>query len=84
MPLYDFRCRRCSHEFETLVRGQEPAVCPACHSDDVERLLAAFAVRSAERTEAAARRARRRAAAIARRENIAREEELARHRHYGD
>lgn len=84
MPLYDFRCRVCGHEFEALVRGEEPVRCPACEAGDVERLMAAFAVRSAERTEAAARKARRQAARIARRENIAREQELARHRRFGD
>lgn len=84
MPLYDFRCRRCDHPFEALVAGGESVVCPACGSPDVERQLPRFAVRSAERTDAAARKARRQAAAAARRENIAREQELARHRRYGD
>ncbi len=84
MPLYDFRCPACGHVFEALVRGEEAVCCPACQAPGAERQLATFAVRSAERTEAAARKARRHAAAVARRENIAREEELARHRRYGD
>lgn len=54
MPLYLYTCRACGHEFETLVRaGSEPA-CPACQSGDLERQISTFAVKSGERTRAAA------------------------------
>jgi len=52
MPLYDFECRRCGHEFEVLVRPGSPAlVCSECGSDDLEKLLSGFAV-SSETTRA--------------------------------
>ena len=54
MPLYDFRCRACGREFETLVRPQSTPECPECHGQDLERLPSTFAVKSSERTRAAA------------------------------
>lgn len=39
MPLYDYVCRECEHEFEALVRdGQKPA-CPSCGTKKLERKL---------------------------------------------
>ena len=49
MPLYDFHCRGCGHEFEALVRaGGDAPACPACKSADLERLLSTFAMTSDE------------------------------------
>ena len=53
MPLYDYSCKKCGHEFEVLIRpGSSAVACGACGSDDVERLLSGFAV-SSEHTRAA-------------------------------
>ncbi|RLB05799.1 MAG: zinc ribbon domain-containing protein [Deltaproteobacteria bacterium] len=45
MPLYEYRCRACGHNFETL-RGlqerDEEVVCPKCGQKKAERLLSAF------------------------------------------
>jgi putative FmdB family regulatory protein len=42
MPLYEYRCAACRHEFEALVRAQDPApTCPSCKSSDLEKLLTA-------------------------------------------
>jgi putative FmdB family regulatory protein len=55
MPIYDFHCRSCGNEFEALSRAQDPPVtCPSCKGADLERLVSAFAVSSAEKTAAAA------------------------------
>jgi putative FmdB family regulatory protein len=60
MPLYDFRCRGCGHEFEALVRPPETSIlCPSCRQSDVERMLSAFAVSTDERRSAAAKASRR-------------------------
>jgi putative FmdB family regulatory protein len=61
MPLFDFRCRACGHEFEALTRPQDPPVtCPACRSPDLERLLSGFALHTDERRAAAVRDSRKR------------------------
>ena len=45
MPIYDFKCRNCSNEFEALVLKKTP-VCPKCASEDLERLLSMPVVHS--------------------------------------
>ena len=42
MPLYDFRCLECEHEFEALSEWKptKPVLCPECMGR-VERLLSA-------------------------------------------
>jgi putative FmdB family regulatory protein len=48
MPIFEYACRGCGKEFETLVRASSPAPeCPDCHSGDLEKKLSAFAVASA-------------------------------------
>lgn len=45
MPLYDYRCRSCGKTFELLRQMQDAErdlECPACHSEEVERLLSSF------------------------------------------
>ncbi|WP_084288083.1 FmdB family zinc ribbon protein [Desulfovermiculus halophilus] len=42
MRLYEFRCLKCEHEFEDLVRSDQDTVhCPKCGSTQVTRLLSA-------------------------------------------
>jgi putative FmdB family regulatory protein len=82
MPLFDFRCRACGHDFEALIRpgGSDTATCPSCESTDLEKLLSTFAVSSAERTQSFADTKRKKAAAVAHRDNAAIERETAAHR----
>jgi putative FmdB family regulatory protein len=80
MPLYDFRCRACGHEFEVLVRpGDEPPACPSCHKREIDRLLSTFAVSYAEKTAAAAKDSRRRQIAARKDALIADEEYRQKH-----
>jgi putative FmdB family regulatory protein len=62
MPIYDFHCRACGHDFEALVRPQdlEPPRCPSCQAVDLERQLSTFAVSTAERRQAAVKQSRQR------------------------
>jgi putative FmdB family regulatory protein len=62
MPIYDFHCRACGHDFEALVRPQDPGPtrCPSCQSVDLERQIGSFAVSTAEKTAAAAKQSRQR------------------------
>jgi len=80
MPIYDFHCRACGHEFEGLSRAQDPPVtCPSCKGQDLERLPSGFAVSSAEKTAAAAADARKRQVRANRDKVIADEEYRKQH-----
>jgi putative FmdB family regulatory protein len=59
MPIYEYRCRACAEQFETLVRVSDTPVCPSCHGQDLEQMLSLFAVSSEERSRAALNAARR-------------------------
>jgi putative FmdB family regulatory protein len=39
MPLFEYACRKCEHNFEALVFGDEKVACPECQSERLERLL---------------------------------------------
>jgi putative FmdB family regulatory protein len=39
MPIYEYQCDQCGHEFESLVFGCEAPVCPTCESHQVTRLM---------------------------------------------
>jgi putative FmdB family regulatory protein len=43
MPLYEYACRECAHEFELLVRNSDAPQCPACHGTALQRRLSTFA-----------------------------------------
>ena len=77
MPLYDYRCKACGVEFEALVRPPSAPVCPACASDDLERLLSgfSFSVRS-DGLSAAARRAVQKQQASQHRDQAAYQQEI--------
>jgi putative FmdB family regulatory protein len=79
MPLYDFHCRSCGHEFEALVRGAESPACPKCHGRDLERLLSTFALSTDERRQAAVRDSRKRQVRANRDKVIAEEEYRQKH-----
>jgi len=39
MPLYEYQCEQCTHQFEKLVHNGETVACPECRSERLERLL---------------------------------------------
>ncbi|MCC7123294.1 MAG: zinc ribbon domain-containing protein [Acidobacteria bacterium] len=44
MPLYEYECQTCHHQFELLVRESTTIECPSCHSAELEKQLSVFAV----------------------------------------
>jgi putative FmdB family regulatory protein len=76
VPIYEYRCRTCAHEFEVLVRGPDPIACPSCQAADPERILSLFAVSSEGRSQTALHEARRQfTVGTARRDQIRHEQE---------
>ena len=47
MPLYEYTCRTCTHQFELLVRNGQTLECPSCHGDSLERRFSVFAAHTA-------------------------------------
>ena len=50
MPIYEYTCHRCHHEFEELVRsmsGRSKPVCPECGGRRVGRRQSVFAAHQA-------------------------------------
>lgn len=47
MPIYEYTCSRCAHDFETLVMSaSEPVACESCGSRKVEKRFSVFGVGS--------------------------------------
>jgi putative FmdB family regulatory protein len=44
MPIFEYVCKECEHEFEALVFGKQKAECPKCQSKKLEPQLSVFAV----------------------------------------
>ena len=44
MPIFEYICKDCDHEFEALVYGNEKAACPQCHGKKLAAQLSVFAV----------------------------------------
>jgi putative FmdB family regulatory protein len=64
MPIYEYQCRGCAHQFELIVLPASPVpACPECQSQDLEQLLSAFAVSSADTRHASLQAARRKSVA---------------------
>jgi len=81
MPIYEYKCRACGHQFETLVRASSTPNCPSCQSQDLERLLSVSTVTTPGTKKAALGAARKQLAQKRRGEEIQRREEERRHPH---
>lgn len=82
MPIYEYRCESCAHEFETLVRGEARPSCPECDSLELERLMSLPRVKSSTTRDMAMRAAKKRDASQAKdrmQERIRYEESHDRH-----
>lgn len=47
MPLYDYRCKSCKHDYESIARGTddaEAATCPKCGTAGAERKIVRFRI----------------------------------------
>ncbi|NPV44469.1 FmdB family zinc ribbon protein [Koleobacter methoxysyntrophicus] len=48
MPIYDFKCKDCGHEFSTLTshRNRDAVKCPECNSKNIKQEFKPFAIGS--------------------------------------
>ncbi len=46
MPIFEYICQECQHEFESLVFGRDKAKCPKCRSRKLSPQLSVFAMSS--------------------------------------
>ncbi|HXT16372.1 MAG TPA: zinc ribbon domain-containing protein [Gemmatimonadaceae bacterium] len=58
MPIFDYRCRSCSHAFEVFIRGAKIPSCPECGSEELEKQFSLPAIKSQGTHDKAMRAAR--------------------------
>lgn len=44
MPIFEYICKQCQHQFEALVFGRDKVACPKCKSKSLAPQLSVFAV----------------------------------------
>jgi putative FmdB family regulatory protein len=42
VPLFEYECKKCGHEFEALVIGSKKPVCPKCKGEDLAKRVSAL------------------------------------------
>jgi len=42
VPLFEYQCKKCGHEFEALVVGARTPVCPKCKSEELEKRVSSL------------------------------------------
>jgi len=53
MPIFEYVCQQCKHQFEAIVLGTQKAACPKCESKRLSQQLSSFAVRGEKSQESA-------------------------------
>ena len=53
MPIFEYVCQKCSHQFEAVVLGTQKAACPKCESKRLYQKISSFAVRGEKSHESA-------------------------------
>ena len=81
MPIFEYECRACGHEFEVLVRTGDVPACPSCTSQDLKKLLSLSSISSADIRKANVQKAREANKPIQRDKAMAEMDEIR--EHYG-
>lgn len=80
MPIYEYQCKDCGHQFEQLVLPRSPAAeCPSCGKRDLEQMISLSSVSSKATRQANLQAAKKKNAAV--HKEKAREEYKALHEH---
>jgi putative FmdB family regulatory protein len=83
MPLYEYTCSSCGHEFEQLVRTGDTPACPTCKSTQLERQLSLISVSSEHTRERSFKKAKARAKLVQRDKDVAQAEYERKHHEEG-
>jgi len=83
MPIYEYECKACGHEFEQLVRTGDVPSCPSCKGQELTRLLSLSSVSSENTRQLNFNRARQRAKLVQRDKDVAQAEYEKKHREEG-
>ena len=54
MPIFEYACRACGHEFETLVRAADTPSCASCGSEVLDKKLSVFSAQNGDPEPASA------------------------------
>jgi putative FmdB family regulatory protein len=81
MPIYEYRCRVCAHEFEKLIRTGDVPACPNCGALEPQQLLSMFAVSSESTRQASIKLARKANSKERRDKDMAEWEDFQHHQH---
>jgi putative FmdB family regulatory protein len=81
MPIYEYECRGCGHQFEFLLLPTNVPACPSCGGSDLQRAISMFAVSSDGTRQQALSDARKRAAGVKREKDHAEMEYIKNHPH---
>lgn len=44
MPIFEYLCEQCGHNFEAILFGEQKPECPKCHTKELQQKLSTFAV----------------------------------------
>jgi putative FmdB family regulatory protein len=83
MPIYEYECRGCHHQFEQLVRTGDVPACPQCRGGDLERLLSHVSMSSENTRQLNFNKARQAAKRVQRDKDVAQAEYEKKHREEG-
>jgi len=50
MPIFEYICKQCRHQFEAIVLGSQKAACPKCESKRLTQQLSSFAVAASDKS----------------------------------
>lgn len=83
MPVFEYKCRQCGHQFECLVlRSFPPPECPACQKQDLEQLISRCTMSSETTRKASLTAAHAKARSV--RSEKERQEHASAHEHFED
>jgi putative FmdB family regulatory protein len=50
MPIFEYVCRECDHQFEAIVMSSQKPTCPKCESKKLDQQISRFAVSGGDQT----------------------------------